>query len=286
MNTLDADNSAVWAAVESAWPHLPWSAATFHHGAFHHVAVLGSAAVVRLTSGVGHDDRAHAEHRNLAALSDAGLPFSAPKPLALPISGQGWSGQISTFVPGSHLPDLSWEEARMGIDFILTGLRELDGPVGPLRPVRQWCGGQEWPAIVDRIIHRFNYPAKAAAKHVVATVLEEESAATASLVHGDFGLHNIMWSEGQVPGIVDLDNACVGDPALDLAPLISQFGSNRVADLASRETVARAKTYRASLSLQVAAAAELVEDWKLKEFALSNFLKRLDAGTLHDPDKE
>ncbi|SJM66803.1 hypothetical protein FM101_10050 [Arthrobacter rhombi] len=117
----------------------------------------------------------------------------------------------------------------------------------------------------------------------MANVLEEESAATASLVHGDFGLHNIMWSEGKLSGIVDLDNACVADPALDLAPLIGQFGSNRVADIANRETVARAKIYRASLSLQVAAAAELVSDWKLKEFALCNFLERLDAGTLYGP---
>ncbi|MGP5609238.1 hypothetical protein, partial [Arthrobacter rhombi] len=68
MNTLDSDNSAVWAAVESAWPHLPWGEAIFHHGAFHHVAVLDSAAVVRVSSGAGHEDRAHAEHRNLASV--------------------------------------------------------------------------------------------------------------------------------------------------------------------------------------------------------------------------
>lgn len=41
--------------------------------------------------------------------------------------------------------------------------------------------------------------------------------------------------------------------------------------------------HRATLSLQVAAAAELRGDERLRDFMLSNFDKRHAAGTLYDP---
>ena len=112
-----------------------------------------------------------------------------------------------------------------------------------------------------------------------------EAGVETSLVHGDFGLHNIMWRGDQLSGVIDLDNACIGDPALDLAPLVGAFGSASVADIADREMIARARVHRASLPLQVAAAAQLIDDSKLKDFALSNFQMRLDAGTLQDPQQ-
>ena len=42
--------------------------------------------------------------------------------------------------------------------------------------------------------------------------------------------------------------------------------------------------HRASLSLQVAAAAELRHDTTPRDFALANFGERYWAGTLYDPD--
>jgi hypothetical protein len=41
--------------------------------------------------------------------------------------------------------------------------------------------------------------------------------------------------------------------------------------------------HRASLPLQVAAAAELTGDQHLRDHALTNFTTRLAAGTLYDP---
>lgn len=283
MNTRYTDASSVWLAVEKAWPDLQWNAAAFGHGAFHQVAVLGTSAVVRLSRGAGHAARTQGEHRNLTALEGLHLPFRIPVALSQPLSARSWSAQLCSLVPGEHRADLAWEEARGPLDFLLSGLREAAIPGGALRPVRQWCGGQQWPVVVDRIIQPLGRAARTAATRTVTSVLAEEAGAEPSLVHGDFGLHNIMWKGAELSAVIDFDNACIGDPALDLAPLIGTFGSARVADIADTETIARARVHRASLPLQVAAAADLINDRKLRDFALSNFQTRFDAGTLQDP---
>jgi hypothetical protein len=285
VNTLDADMSALWPPVERAWPHLQWNEAAFKHGAFHHVAVLGDSAVVRVARGAGHASRTHSEHQNLRALEGVDLPFRIPLAMSEPFSGPSWSAQISSCIPGGHRSGLSWEQVRGPLEIILTGLREAASLGGELRTVRQWCGGQQWPDVVDRIIQPLDMAVKASARRAVKEVLEMEAGVETSLVHGDFGLHNIMWRGEQLSGVIDLDNACIGDPALDLAPLIGAFGSASVADIADREMIARARVHRASLPLQVAAAAQLIDDSKLKDFALSNFQMRLHAGTLQDPQQ-
>lgn len=81
-------------------------------------------------------------------------------------------------------------------------------------------------------------------------------------------------------GVIDLDNACLGDPAIDLAPLIGAFGSARIADIADKETLGKS-----SPGFTVAVVAELINDSKPRDFALSNFQKRFDAGALQDPHK-
>lgn len=285
MNTLDAYTSTLWMEVERAWPELPWEEAVFRHGAFHHVAVLGTSAVVRVASGSEHTHRTQSEHQNLRILAAGDLPFRIPVALSEPRSGPTWSAQLTSFVPGGHRTGLSWAEVREPLEMVLAGLRGAGRPPGALRPVRQSCGGVDWPGVLDRILHPLDRAARNAARRVVANVLDAESAAGTTLVHGDFGLHNIMWTGTQLSGVVDLDNACIGDPAIDLAPLIGAFGSSRVADLADKEMIARARAHRASLPLQVAAAAELVNDSKLRDFALGNFQARFLTGTLEDPSQ-
>ena len=285
VNTLDADARAMWTDVEMAWPDLPWEDAAFRHGAFHHVAVLGTSTVVRVASGSEHSRRTQSEHQNLRILAAMDLPFRIPVALSEPRSGPAWSAQLTSFVPGDHRTGLSWADVREPLDVVLAGFRGAGQPPGPLRPVRQSCGGEHWPGVVDRILHPLDRATRTAAGRAVANVLDAESAAGTTLVHGDFGLHNIMWTGTQLSGVVDLDNACIGDPAIDLAPLIGAFGSSKVADLADQDTIARARTHRASLPLQVAAAAELVNDSKLRDFALGNFQARFLTGTLEDPDQ-
>jgi hypothetical protein len=86
-----------------------------------------------------------------------------------------------------------------------------------------------------------------------------------------------------VSGILDFDHAAVGDAAIDVAPLVGAYGASSVADLAPPPLLRRALIHRATLPLQVAAAAELAGDGPLRDHAVNNFESRVAAGTLHDP---
>jgi Ser/Thr protein kinase RdoA (MazF antagonist) len=131
-----------------------------------------------------------------------------------------------------------------------------------------------------------------AARRVVGDMLAAEQTIAAVPVHGDLGMHNILWHDAgaeqgsalTISGLIDLDHAAFGDPAIDVAPLLGQFGSSALGDALSSALLSRAMLHRATLSLQVAAAAELRGDDALRDFALSNFDKRHTAGTLYDPD--
>ncbi len=107
---------------------------------------------------------------------------------------------------------------------------------------------------------------------------------TTVLVHGDFGHHNVLWQGTDAVSLIDVDNACIGDPANDIAPLIGSYGARQVAQVASDELLHRGMAHRATLSLQVAAAAQLAGRHALRDHALSYFIRRNEAGTLYDPE--
>jgi aminoglycoside phosphotransferase (APT) family kinase protein len=275
---------AVWSALQSVWPDLDWRRMELRSGAFHQVAVLGETTVVRVAFGAGHAERTRTETANLAAFAQAGLPFHIPAVLCEPFHGDGWSAQVNSFVPGEHRPLERWEAVRVPLKLVLSALGEMVPPAArTLRPVRQWCGAGEWPAVVAGITAGLAPREARAATKVVSQVLTAEEVVPAAVVHGDFGLHNVLWSGSEISGLVDFDNACLGDPAMDLAPLVGAFGAAAVMDIAGAELVARAQLHRASLSLQVAAAGHLAGDHELREFALGNFSDRFRRGTLYDP---
>lgn len=92
-------------------------------------------------------------------------------------------------------------------------------------------------------------------------VLDAEQAVAPVPVHGDLGMHNILWhgadtdrrSPSTISGLIDLDHAALGDPAIDVAPLLGRFGT-ALAGVVSPGLLRRAMPHRATLSLQVAAA--------------------------------
>jgi aminoglycoside phosphotransferase (APT) family kinase protein len=241
--------------------------------------------VVRVGGGVDHEIRSKNEFRNLNAIAQINLPFQTPRCIGTIHSTALWSAQVSSFVDGTHRDDAGWAASREALHGVLCAFQESPRPApGVYLPVRQWCGGANWKALVDRITLALDERTRTAAHRVVRDVLECEADVQSTLVHGDFGLHNVLWRQNRISGVIDFDHATVGDPAMDVAPLIGQFGASKVAEVYDPETVARAKFHRASLPLQVAAAAELVNDTKLRNHALGNFHKRLRDGNLYDPD--
>lgn len=281
MSTLERDASAAWSALRRVWSELGWTSPVYSHGAFHHVAVLGSTGVVRVSFASNHEAQIARESAALLAVSSSGLKTRIPT-LLRTLTGDTWSAMACTVVAGAHRADRPWHEVRDDFALILNDLQCAQLPTG-LPPVRSWCGGDSWPDVVERITADAGTHVRKAAQIVVREVLSLEEEVTASLVHGDFGPHNILWDDCGVPGLIDFDNACVADPAIDVAPLIGCYGAAKVGDIVDADVLARAKVYRASLPLQVAAAAALGADRKLQSHALSNFARRLEAGSLHDP---
>lgn len=284
MGTSNASDSEIPPELREIWPELDWSGADVVHGAFHRVIRFGTSTVIRVAFGTAHEARARSELNNLEALGSLDLACETPAPLSdVRTFGIG-SAYLTSYLRGEVVDDPEWDTVRKPVATILDALHSTALPDGAtLRPLRAWCGGTDWPELVDSIVRHLDDALRHRAATVVAQVLEVEQSIPQVIVHGDFGPHNLLFSEVGPFGLIDFDNACLGDPAIDIAPLIGIFGSAAVSDVADVETIRRGKVHRASLSLQVAAAAHLVGDPALRDHALHNFTDRVAAGTLYEP---
>ena len=275
MHTSDATARA-WACRVFGVP----DDAPVARGAFHQV-VLGPDVVVRVLQGGDQEARAAREHANHAALPERLGPAALSAVQGLPVTDGGLTGHVLTAVPGEER-DVTWDEAREPLTGLLELLRTTPAPAG-VAPVRAWCGG---PRLVEIVASHFGD--QLADSHADAVrVVETVDALTwpdSVFVNGDSGPHNVLWEGDRVAALIDFDHATVGDPALDVAPLVGFFGARAVAGITDRDTLERALWYRAALPLQVAAAAHEAGLAKLRKHALGNFRRRWLAGTAFDPE--
>jgi len=295
-NRAETDSTALYKRVCTWWPRYPWERAQFRHGAFHDVLVIPGQVVARLGRDTGVAARMVEEHRILAVFSAGQARWPTPRPLsAVRTTRQGHAGMLTSWLPGSDHGDVGWPRVGGELTALLRSVeaREAFRASGPLGEPRRWCGGSQFPRIVtERLLPRLPTDTRAPARQAVADMLAAEQAVVPVPVHGDLGMHNILWVEAEdgqrgdlaISGLIDLDHAALGDPAIDVAPLLGQFGSAALAGAITPRMLDRAKLHRATLSLQVAAAAELRDDSGLRDFALANFAKRFEDGTLYDPD--
>ena len=279
-----ADEVRGWVAI--SWPEWDWSGAVVEHGSFHQVAVLPGRVVARVATGPGRLPRVRREAATLELVADMGVGIVAPRMLSSLVDRDGACGYVTSFVPGRDGLGRDWAEVSSGYAALLTGFAAIraDGAAAGLPAVRAWCGGPEWPAVVESaLLPELPAAARPAAVNAVKAVLAAEREAPRQFVHGDFGPHNVRWEGRTVSGILDLDHAALGDAAIDVAPLVGAYGAAAVADLVDPPLLRRALIHRATLPLQVAAAAELAGDEPLRDHAVANFGSRVAAGTLHDP---
>lgn len=278
-------------AALSRWPEHQWHAGDLHHGAFHFVLIAPNGPSIRATLGQHGRERSRREANTLLTLEAAQLPLTIPQVLDGPHWAKPprtWMTSLTT-VPGSPAADLTTCSTQRISAYaaIMNTLRAASSACDSLPPVRAWCGGDRWPDIVQRdLIPRLGTPLGGVATERVETLLEAESHVESTLCHGDFGPHNILWSEEKVASVIDFDHACMGDPAIDIAPLISFHGASRLTSLGSAETIRRAMLHRATLPLQVAASAHLAGLGQLRDHALANFAQRSAERTLFDPNGE
>jgi hypothetical protein len=271
-----------WA--NKAWPGRSWAGAQVLHGAFHEV-VLTTECVARITSGRNHRARADREARLLQAAARLRLTCSMPVLLYGPVTQADRSGVLTTVVSGAPREAGQWHDVRDGVLALLDELAAACPADDQPRPApRMWCGGPDWPAIVEDTLGRHLPPGVAdRAVAVVADVIAVERESSPVFVHGDFGLHNILWQPDSRCGLIDFDHFGWGDPAIDVAPLVGQFSVAQLSGDFEPDLLSRAMFHRASLSLQVASAAELAGDAALRDHALANFAHRARTGTLYDP---
>lgn len=278
------DHLRAWAA--SAWPARKWTRSKVIFGAFHQVLLCESDVAARIAKGTGHQQRVEREALAARRVAALGLPFAVPQPIGDPVTHLARTGLLTTFVPGQVKTTSDWADLRDTVTDVLGAFRNVPADKSTaLPPPRSWCGGNRWLDLVhDRLVDRLPARVRKSASRVATDVLAVETGTERGFVHGDLGLHNMLWSGRHLHGLIDLDHACWGDPAIDIAPLVATFGASRISEIAAPAVLDRAMYNRASLPLQVASAAELIGDHALRDHALRNFTTRFTEGTLYDPD--
>ncbi|PFR50521.1 DUF1679 domain-containing protein [Bacillus sp. SH7-1] len=102
---------------------------------------------------------------------------------------------------------------------------------------------------------------------------------TPSLVHGDFGMTNILYSatKKNISGVIDFGGASIGDPAYDLAGILGSYGEEFLqlfeAYYPNLETVKeRMYFYKSTFALQEALFGVLNNDKKAFEAGIAQYV--------------
>lgn len=276
VNTRDVNLAAIAAELEATWPELPWKQAQFGHGAFHGV-ITAADVVIRIALGASHAERTVAEAANTEAFGRLSLDFVVPRMLGVVVSTESWSAAAYSRVRGRTIEDTDWAVARHTYLPVLEQLRALpvqSAAARELRPVRTWCGGEAWAARAERCAAAFDDPdLRRIARDAIARVSEADGEAIPAVIHGDLNPFNLL-VDGTATGLIDLDHAAVGDPAIDLAWLVLAYPISELRrDLDARE-LERARLHRRVGPLQIAASADAIGDTALVAHALGNFARR------------
>ncbi|MGC4107456.1 MAG: phosphotransferase [Thermomicrobiales bacterium] len=179
-----------------------------------------------------HDTAAGALHREASILHEIGpfLPLPTPE-IALHTLPDGMFVAIHRALPGQPLltpPEDRIDSLADALGGFLQDLHAiphaaLDGialPVANRGSWRVWLrdAAAQLAPYLDRADLQRLMDAGEAFRDALATV-------TPVLIHGDFGKGNILAEDGRITGIIDFGSAQIGDPASDLAGLVSSYGA-------------------------------------------------------------
>jgi len=273
VNTRDLDLTPILAELAETWPE-EWVAAARTRGAFHGVALLDGVAT-RIAVGDGHAERSRHEAANHLAVAGLGLPFRTPTPVRAPHTTVEWTATAYERLDGAALGDgVSWDVARRTYLPVLEALRSVPAAAGSaLRPVRAWCGGDAWGGLALEAASGQPPEVRLLAERLVSRLGACEQEGTPGVVHGDLTPFNILLAGGAV-GLIDLDFAAVGDPAIDLGWLVRAFAGEELRRDLPVEELRRARLHRAAGPLQLAVAARTIGNGPLEAHALASFADR------------
>ncbi|WP_416968023.1 aminoglycoside phosphotransferase family protein [Streptomyces sp. 4F14] len=192
---------------------------TVHEGQFHRV-VVGPDRVVCHARTDAAARRLPARAAILRTVAGLGLGFRTPRPLA---EGDGWLALSR--IPGEPLKGDGGDEVARQYVHLLNALARAGERARGAVPVGEWDGFVT--GVRDGLWPLMSATGRARAARELAA-LEGLPRITSALVHGDLGRENVLWETvGGVPrlgGVVDWDEACLGDPAEDLAAIGASHG--------------------------------------------------------------
>lgn len=193
------------------------------------VALVDDRWVARVPRTAHTAARARTELALLALLAER-LPVAVPEPVK---TCDEHGSLLSRYIPGRPLERLGDPAAAQHLGASLAAvLSELHNT--PLAQVRKMgvedLSGDRWGEAYRAICERFKArvvallpsPEALAGQRLLDWLVERASDPTVAgaLVHRDLGSAHVLCNAGRLTGIIDWTDACVGDPAIDLAWLL------------------------------------------------------------------
>ncbi|MGW0521816.1 phosphotransferase family protein [Crossiella sp. NPDC003009] len=196
-----------------------------HRGQFHEV-VIGADRVVCFARTASAASRLPGRASRLRSIADSGFSFATPVPLS-EVDGDPACLVLSR-VPGTPLA-ADRLAARPVFEAVAAGfgalLRELAGVKAGLPSAGRWAEFAE--AVRAELFPLMSESGRARAEAELAAVTALPHRVT-GLVHGDLGGENVLWCEQdglpRLSGVVDWDEAALGDQAEDLAAIRASYG--------------------------------------------------------------
>jgi aminoglycoside phosphotransferase (APT) family kinase protein len=160
---------------------------------------------------------------------DAVVPVAIPEPLAVGAPADAYAGWWSAYrwIPGAP-PEVPSETESLAVDLAAVvraihgldaGGRAWDGRSrgGPLAtrdgPVRSALAASDGLTDIRAV------------EAAWAGCLRAEPCAADAWLHADLMPGNLLLRDGRLAAVIDLESACVGDPAVDLMPAWNLFGA-------------------------------------------------------------
>jgi aminoglycoside phosphotransferase (APT) family kinase protein len=207
------------------WAHLPVRAVD-RQGHDNRTFRLGDSLAVRAPSAARYAAAIAKEQVWLPRLAPR-LPQPIPAPVALgrPGAGYPWPWSVNRWLEGA--PALDDPSTANASDFaedladFLAALQAIDPEDGPIpSPDTFWRGGplEVYDAETTAAIAGLGEAIEgASAKEVWAAALTASADVPPVWVHGDIAPGNLLVERGRLCAVIDFGQACVGDPACDLA---------------------------------------------------------------------
>ncbi|WP_131741646.1 phosphotransferase family protein [Actinomadura roseirufa] len=244
-------------------PHDEIRHLTVREGQFHRV-VLGSDRVVRLPRTPAAAARLPGHAAVLRALSRLDLGFGIPEPLA-----EGEEHLVLSRIPGVPLDDVLFDEESVAIQYtaLLDALAQAGGDE-EIRAALPHSSPDHWRHFASDVraeLFPLMSPHGRLRAEQELQALDGLPHLTDAVVHGDLGPENVLWEtrDGlpRLTGVVDWDEAALGDPAEDLAAIGAGHGPdllNRIRALGGWTSTAvtdRIAAVQGTFALQQALAA-------------------------------